>query len=67
MTVAIKENLNVSQPNGFSGGQTDVVPDSDIEVSEEQGKMFKFEPGLTLALPVEALELAGTAFGFRCR
>ena len=46
MTVAIKENLNVSQPNAFSGGQTVVVPDSDIEVTEADGKMFKFEPAL---------------------
>ncbi len=41
MTVAIKENLNVSQPNAFSGGQTVVVPDSDIEITEGDGKMFK--------------------------
>ncbi|ENM6362165.1 flagellar basal body P-ring protein FlgI [Vibrio alginolyticus] len=61
MTVAIKENLNVSQPNGFSGGQTVVVPDSDIEVSEEQGKMFKFEPGLTLDDLVRAVNQVGAA------
>jgi flagellar P-ring protein precursor FlgI len=61
MTVAIKENLNVSQPNGFSGGQTVVVPDSDIEVTEEQGKMFKFEPGLTLDDLVRAVNEVGAA------
>jgi flagellar P-ring protein precursor FlgI len=61
MTVAIKENLNVSQPNGFSGGQTVVVPDSDIEVTEEKGKMFKFEPGLTLDDLVRAVNEVGAA------
>ncbi|MGR5236524.1 flagellar basal body P-ring protein FlgI [Vibrio alfacsensis] len=61
MTVAIKESLNVSQPNGFSGGQTVVVPDSDIEVNEEQGKMFKFEPGLTLDDLVRAVNEVGAA------
>ncbi|HDM8135017.1 TPA: flagellar basal body P-ring protein FlgI [Vibrio harveyi] len=61
MTVAIKENLNVSQPNSLSGGQTVVVPDSDIEVSEEKGKMFKFEPGLTLDDLVRAVNEVGAA------
>ncbi|HDM8209593.1 TPA: flagellar basal body P-ring protein FlgI [Vibrio campbellii] len=61
MTVAIKENLNVSQPNGFSGGQTVVVPDSDIEVNEDKGKMFKFEPGLTLDDLVRAVNEVGAA------
>ncbi|WP_428775412.1 flagellar basal body P-ring protein FlgI [Vibrio sp.] len=61
MTVAIKENLQVSQPNSFSGGQTVVVPDSQIEVTEEQGKMFKFEPGLTLDDLVRAVNEVGAA------
>lgn len=61
MTVAIKENLNVSQPNAFSGGQTVVVPDSDISVTEEEGKMFKFEPGLTLDDLVRAVNEVGAA------
>ncbi|MGR5549362.1 flagellar basal body P-ring protein FlgI [Vibrio sp. DNB22_12_1] len=61
MTVAIKESFNVSQPNGFSGGQTVVVPDSDIEVNEDKGKMFKFEPGLTLDDLVRAVNEVGAA------
>ncbi|MBF8999439.1 MULTISPECIES: flagellar basal body P-ring protein FlgI [Vibrio] len=61
MTVAIKENLNVSQPNGFSGGQTAVVPDSDIEVSEKKGKMFKFQTGTTLDDLVRAVNEVGAA------
>ncbi|EHK9001760.1 flagellar basal body P-ring protein FlgI [Vibrio vulnificus] len=61
MTVAIKENLSVSQPNGFSGGETVVVPNSDISVTKEQGKMFKFEPGLTLDDLVRAVNQVGAA------
>lgn len=61
MTVAIKENLNVSQPNEMSNGQTVVVPDSDIEITEAQGKMFKFEPGLTLDDLVRAVNEVGAA------
>ncbi|WP_038175545.1 MULTISPECIES: flagellar basal body P-ring protein FlgI [Vibrio] len=61
MTVAIKENLNVSQPNAFGGGETVVVPDTEIEVTEEQGKMFKFEPGLTLDDLVRAVNEVGAA------
>ena len=61
MTVAIKENLNVSQPNALAGGQTAVVPNSQIEVSEAQGKMFKFEPGLTLDDLVRAVNEVGAA------
>jgi flagellar P-ring protein precursor FlgI len=61
MTVAIKENLNVSQPAPFSEGETVVVPDTDIEVTEEQGKMFKFEPGLTLDDLVRAVNEVGAA------
>ena len=61
MTVAIKENLNVSQPNAFSGGQTAVVPNSTIEVEEKQGKMFKLEPGVTLDELVRAVNEVGAA------
>jgi flagellar P-ring protein precursor FlgI len=61
MTVAIKENLSVSQPNPLGGGNTVVVPNSDIEVAEEDGKMFKFEPGLTLDDLVRAVNEVGAA------
>ena len=36
-------------------------PDSNIEVTEEQGKMFKFEPGLTLDDLVRAVNEVGAA------
>ncbi|WP_089153675.1 flagellar basal body P-ring protein FlgI [Photobacterium proteolyticum] len=61
MTVSIKENYSVSQPNGFSGGNTVVVPNSDIEVTEEDSRMFKFEPGITLDELVRAVNQVGAA------
>lgn len=61
MTVAIKENLNVSQPNAFAGGETVVTPDTNIEVTEKQGKMFNFQPGLTLDDLVRAVNEVGAA------
>ncbi|MCJ2377357.1 flagellar basal body P-ring protein FlgI [Vibrio sp. ZSDZ34] len=61
MTVAIKENLRVSQPGAFSEGDTVVVPNSDIQVTEGSGKMFKFEPGLTLDDLVRAVNEVGAA------
>ncbi len=61
MTVAIKENLNVSQPNALGGGQTVVTPNSSIEVTEKQGKMFKLEPGVTLDDLVRAINEVGAA------
>ncbi|MEG7595326.1 flagellar basal body P-ring protein FlgI [Vibrio cholerae] len=61
MTVAIKENLSVSQPNALGGGQTVVVPNTEIEVTEKQGKMFKLEPGVTLDDLVRAVNEVGAA------
>ena len=59
MTVTIKENLKVSQPGALAGGQTAVVPDSDIDVAEEKGRMFYFQPGATLDELVRAVNAVG--------
>ncbi|SHO55807.1 flagellar basal body P-ring protein FlgI [Vibrio quintilis] len=61
MTVAIKENLNVSQPGALANGDTTVVPDSDISVSEKKGKMFNFQTGVTLDDLVRAVNEVGAA------
>ncbi|MGF1680423.1 flagellar basal body P-ring protein FlgI [Photobacterium makurazakiensis] len=61
MTVSIKENYSVSQPNAFSGGETVVVPNSDIQVTEEDSRMFKFEPGVSLDELVRAVNQVGAA------
>ncbi|MGY6277660.1 flagellar basal body P-ring protein FlgI [Methylomonas sp. MgM2] len=61
LTVTIKENLQVSQPNAFSRGRTKVVPDSDISVKEENNHMFVFNPGVTLDEIVQAVNSVGAA------
>ncbi|KKD01264.1 MULTISPECIES: flagellar basal body P-ring protein FlgI [Photobacterium] len=61
MTVSIQENPTVSQPNPFSGGETVVVPDSQIEVTEEDSRMFTFNPGITLDELVRAVNQVGAA------
>ncbi|MDD1792475.1 flagellar basal body P-ring protein FlgI [Enterovibrio makurazakiensis] len=61
MTVTINENLQVSQPGAFSGGETVVVPDSGVEVTEEDGRMFHFKPGVSLDDLVRAVNGVGAA------
>ena len=47
----------------FSQGQTAIVPDSQINVSEKKGKMFKFDTGATLDDLVRAVNQVGLAPG----
>lgn len=61
MTVTIKEDFQVSQPNALAGGETAVVPDTEIEVQEEEGRMFHFKPGVTLDELVRAVNSVGAA------
>ena len=63
LTVTVSEDPRVSQPNSFSQGQTAIVPDSAINVSEKQGKMFKFDTGATLDDLVRAVNQVGLAPG----
>lgn len=63
LTVTVSEDPQVSQPNSFSNGTTAVVPNSSINVSEQQGKMFKFDTGATLDDLVRAVNQIGLAPG----
>jgi flagellar P-ring protein FlgI len=64
LTVTIKEELRVSQPNEFSdGGKTVVVPDSTIDVQQKASRMFLFEPGVSLDEIVRAVNEVGAAPG----
>lgn len=63
LTVTVREDVNVSQPNALGDGDTVVVPDSDIEVTEESGPMFEFAPGPTLNDIVRAVNDVGAAPG----
>lgn len=59
MTVTISENTEVSQPNPLGAGQTAVVPQSQVAVSEDGSRMFKFSPGVTLDEVVRAVNNVG--------
>lgn len=63
LTVTISEDPTVSQPGAFAGGQTAVVPQSDVEIAQEQNRMFLFEPGTALGDIVEAVNEVGAAPG----
>ncbi len=64
LTVTISENLQVSQPNALAGGDTVVVPQSEVKVEEggldkEGNHMFVFTPGVTLNEIVKAVNKVG--------
>jgi len=61
LVVTISESAEVSQPGAFSGGQTAVVPQSDIAVSEASNHMFLFSPGASLNEVVRAVNEVGAA------
>jgi flagellar P-ring protein precursor FlgI len=63
LTVTISNDPIVSQPGPLSGGQTAVVPNSQIDVKEEKNKMFLFDPGVSLNDIVEAVNRVGAAPG----
>jgi flagellar P-ring protein precursor FlgI len=64
LVVKITETALVSQPNAFSPrGQTAIVNQSDIDVQQEGGRMFVFEPGTSLNQIVEAVNQVGAAPG----
>jgi flagellar P-ring protein precursor FlgI len=66
LTVMIQEDLLVSQPEAFSyRGNTAIVPDSTLNVQQggTEGRMFLFEPGVTLEEIVRAVNQVGAAPG----
>lgn len=63
LTVTISESLQVSQPNAFGDGNTVVVPQSDVGVTQESNRMFLFDPGTTLSDIVQAINAVGAAPG----
>jgi flagellar P-ring protein precursor FlgI len=63
LSVTISANPEVSQPNAFSQGQTVITPNFDIEISEEDSRMFVFDPGVSLDEIVRAVNQVGAAPG----
>lgn len=63
LTVTISESELVSQPNPLAGGQTTVVPQSQIDVEQAESRMFMFAPGVSLNEIVQAVNQVGAAPG----
>jgi len=63
LSVTIREHPEVSQPEPFGRGTTEVVQRSDIEVNEDSSHMFLFDPGVTLDQIVQAVNRVGAAPG----
>ncbi|WP_455203230.1 flagellar basal body P-ring protein FlgI [Kaarinaea lacus] len=63
LTVTISERPQISQPEPFSQGETAVVPQSEIEVTTDNNRMFLFQPGSTLDEIVRAINQVGAAPG----
>lgn len=63
LTVTIREDYNVDQPQPFGEGETVVTPETEIEINEENNRMFLFQPGVTLDEIVRAVNQVGAAPG----
>lgn len=64
LVVTISEKPFVSQPEAFARqGETEVVEDSEITVTQTNDRMFLFEPGVTLDEIVRAVNEVGAAPG----
>lgn len=61
LTVTITEKTAVSQPGPLSGGDTVVVPASDIEVEQQANRMFLFKGGVSLGEIVRGVNQVGTS------
>jgi flagellar P-ring protein precursor FlgI len=61
LVVTISEDMQVSQPDAFSGGVTTVTPSTQISVEEGGDRMFVFDPGVTLDEVVRAVNQVGAA------
>ncbi len=63
LVVTISERARVSQPAALSGGSTVTIPTTDIQVTEENRRMFLFDPGVSLDEIVRAVNQVGAAPG----
>lgn len=61
LTVTITEDMTVSQPAPLSGGETRVVPDSEIRVQQNQANMFVWPEGTDLETIVRAVNSLGAS------
>jgi len=63
LTVTITERPVISQPNALSSGTTVSTTATDIDVRQDNKRMFLFEPGVSLGDIVRAVNQVGAAPG----
>ena len=59
LTVTVKENIEVSQPQPFSIGETVVVPQTDVQVEEVQTRFTVLQGDVSLQRLVDGLNAIG--------
>lgn len=63
LSVSVKENTFVSQPNAFANGRTVKGKDSDVNVQQQNLRAFVFSSGTSLKQLVDAINRVGVAPG----
>lgn len=64
LTVSVSENFEASQPAPFARrGETVVTPDSQVNIEQEDVRMFLMDSGVTLKELVDAVNKVGAAPG----
>jgi flagellar P-ring protein FlgI len=61
LSIQVREQPSVSQPLPFSGGQTAVVPDTQVTVEEEQRRLIVVQGGATIGELARALNAMGVS------
>lgn len=61
LTVTIKTQHEVSQPPPFSPGETVVVPETQVQVEEQEARLFRVESGNTIDDLVRVLNALGVS------
>ena len=61
LTVTIATQENVSQPDPFTDGQTEVTEETDIDVSEENSRLMVLPKGSSIADVVKGLNAVGAS------
>lgn len=59
LNLVISESASVSQPGPFSGGATVVVPETEIQVREEEGNLVVLPMGVSIGEVARALNAIG--------
>lgn len=59
LSLIIKETIGVSQPNPLALGETVVVPDTQIDVIEDDGQLMVVEEGVSIGAVADALNAIG--------